>query len=143
MKMKPDKLYVSSRLRDIRLDLNLSISEFGDKIGVPKGTVNSWLRGLALPPKEKLLRIALLSNTSINYILWGKESEQNCVSCSSALFDGECLNCVKERKVEMINFFDMVNSKLFPMNEERKSLILRIISFELEEIDSKILKIEK
>lgn len=63
---------------------------------------------------------------------------KNCLHCSSILYKNECLYCLKERKEEMTNFFDMVDSKLFPMTEERKSLILRIISFELEEINSKI-----
>ncbi|WP_051405129.1 helix-turn-helix domain-containing protein [Bacillus cihuensis] len=72
--MKPNKVEVANRLKAIRSKLNLTISEFGLKIGhVPKGTANSWLRGLALPPKEKLIRIAFLADTTTDWILWGDE----------------------------------------------------------------------
>lgn len=122
--MKPDKIQVAKRLQDIRSNLNLSLSEFGNKIGnIPKGTVNSWERGLAIPPRDKLLRIAFLAETSIKWILWGEESEK----------DGKYQS---ERQEEMKNFFDMVDSKLFPMTEKRKQLILQIISLEIEEINS-------
>lgn len=74
MGMKPDKIQVANRLKEIRTLLNLSISEFGEAIGnVPKSTVNSWLRGLALPPKEKIELIAFLADTNSDWILWGDE----------------------------------------------------------------------
>lgn len=141
VKIKPDKEQVAIRLKEIRKKLNLSIAEFGERIGVPKATVNSWIRGLALPPKEKVHRIALIANTTSNWILWGSESSENCSLCSLALSEGECLNCLNRKQVEIMNFFAMVNSELFPMNEERKLLILKITSFELEEIKAKIEKI--
>lgn len=122
--MKPNKLEVAIRLKEIRSTLNLSLTEFGNRIGnVPKGTVNSWLRGLALPPRDKLLRIAFLSKTSINWILWGRESDKDVMQ-------------LREREEEMENFLDMVNSKLFPMSEKRKELILQIIRLEIEELNS-------
>ena len=89
--MKPNKIEVAKRLYDIKLQLNLSFSHFGDKIGVSKSTVNSWVRGLALPPMDKLRRIAFLANTTVDWILWGDEksipmtqtSHIKCSSCSS------------------------------------------------------------
>lgn len=120
--MKPDKQQVGKRLKEIRLILNISLSEFGNKIGhVPKGTVNSWERGLALPPRDKLLRIAFLANTSIKWLLWGEESDKNAIQLS-------------ERQEEMKNLYDLVESELLPMSEKRKKLILQIISLEIEEI---------
>ena len=71
--MKPNKKEVGKRIRAIRLRLNITFTEFGEKLGVPKSTVNSWIRGLALPPKEKLTQLALMGGTSINWILWGDE----------------------------------------------------------------------
>lgn len=122
--MKPNKKEVAIRLKEIRSTLNLTLTEFGNRIGnVPKGTVNSWLRGLALPPRDKLLRIAFLSNTSINWILWGRKSDKDVKQLS-------------EREEEMQNFLDMVNSDLFPMTEQRKELILQIIRLEIEELNS-------
>ncbi|MEK5149077.1 helix-turn-helix transcriptional regulator [Psychrobacillus sp. FSL K6-4615] len=135
--VKPDKEQVAKRLQEIRSRSYLSISEFGKKIGnVNKSTMNSYLRGIALPPRERLLRIAFLADTSVNWILWGDESPESCDNCSSILSNGECLNCLHERQDEMTNFFDMVDSNLFPMTQERKSLILQIISSEIEEIKS-------
>lgn len=61
-----------------------------------------------------------------------------CLHCSSILYKGECLGCLRERELVMINSFDMFDSKTFPMTYERSSLIRSIISFELEEIREKI-----
>lgn len=69
--MKPNKNEVGKRLNAIRIRSNLSFSEFGKRLGVPKGTANSWIRGLGVPPKEKLKQIALLAGTTIDWILWG------------------------------------------------------------------------
>lgn len=72
--IKPNKVEVANRLKEIRSDLSLSMSEFGLRIGnVKKSTVNSWIRGLALPPTDKVQRIALISNTTPEWILWGDE----------------------------------------------------------------------
>lgn len=70
--MKPNKEQVAQRISDVRTSLSLSISEFGKKLNnTPKGTVNSWLRALALPPTEKVKLIASLAHTSPEWILWG------------------------------------------------------------------------
>lgn len=75
--MKPNKIEVGNRLKQLRLRLNLSISQFGLKIGnIPKGTVNSWERGLALPPHDRLTRIAFLAETTPKWILWGDDWAQ-------------------------------------------------------------------
>ncbi|MFC5587468.1 hypothetical protein ACFPRA_00915 [Sporosarcina soli] len=49
----------------------------------------------------------------------------------------QCGCGVKERQEEMRNFYDMVVSKLFPMTDDRKSLILQIINLELEDLNAK------
>jgi transcriptional regulator with XRE-family HTH domain len=75
--MKPNKVEVGNRLKEIRSRLNLTISEFGIEVGnIPKGTAYSWERGRALPPEEKLKRIAFLADTTINWILWGNDLKQ-------------------------------------------------------------------
>lgn len=38
----------------------------GERIGVSKSTLNSWVRGLALPPEHKLHRISVLTNKPLN-----------------------------------------------------------------------------
>lgn len=54
--------------------MNLSIAEFGYRIGnVKKSTVNSWLRGLAVPPKDKVQKIAFIEGTTTKWILGGDE----------------------------------------------------------------------
>lgn len=63
---------------------------------------------------------------------------KQCLHCNSILYKSECLSCLKAREEEIINLFDMIDSKLFPMTYERKSLILKIVDFELEEIREKI-----
>ena len=38
----------------------------------------------------------------------------------------------------MIDAFDMFDSKMFPMTSERKSLILKIIDYEIQEIKEQL-----
>lgn len=66
-----DKTKVGQRIRLIRLEKQLTLSEFGNLLDVKKSAVNNWEKGRNLPTKRKLEKIALLGNTSVDYILNG------------------------------------------------------------------------
>lgn len=66
-----DKVKVGQRIRLIRLGKQLTLSEFGNLLDVKKSAVNNWEKGRNLPTKKKLEKIALLGNTSVDYILNG------------------------------------------------------------------------
>lgn len=70
--MKADKKIVGERVNLIRECLGLSISELGVLLGnIPKSTVNSWIRGLALPKDEAVSKLASLANRSETWVLYG------------------------------------------------------------------------
>ncbi|ONG86785.1 hypothetical protein BKK40_25780 [Bacillus cereus] len=77
--MKPDKKDVGKRIKQIKENYNppISLKDFGDLLidekgkTISKGTVDSWMRGLGIPPKSTLQQIARLGNTTISWIYWG------------------------------------------------------------------------
>ncbi|MGY0400710.1 helix-turn-helix domain-containing protein [Carnobacterium jeotgali] len=81
---------VSNRIRNIRLNLGLTMEEFGNQLNTSKGAVNNWEKEKSLPNKERLKKIAELGNMSVNELLYG----------SFAIFT---LNLVNEVKKEIMN----------------------------------------
>lgn len=70
-----DKKKVGSRIKNIRLQNNMTMEELGNKLSASKGAVYNWERGKNLPNKARLNSIAELGNVSVNYILHGKDDE--------------------------------------------------------------------
>lgn len=77
--MKPDKKEVGKRIKFIKENHNppISLSEFGqilkntDGKSISKGTVDSWTRGFGIPAQSVIEQIALLGNTTIDWVYWG------------------------------------------------------------------------
>lgn len=66
---------VGNRIKQIRLNLGLSMEEFGKRLDTSKGAVNNWEKGVNFPNKERLKKIADLANKDINWLLWGSFKE--------------------------------------------------------------------
>lgn len=74
--MKPDKRKVGERIKKIRTDLGYSMDEFGKVIGdIPRSSVNNWEKGVSIPKKDKLDKIALLGKMMPDQILYGRADE--------------------------------------------------------------------
>jgi len=74
--MKPNKVTVGKRIHEIRTSLGYSMEEFGKLIGdSPRSSVNNWEKGISIPKKDKLEKIALLGNTSSEKVLYGSLNE--------------------------------------------------------------------
>lgn len=74
--MKPNKKKVGDRIREIRTNLGYSMEEFGKLLGdSPRSSVNNWEKGVSLPKKDKLEKIALLGNRMPDQVLYGKADE--------------------------------------------------------------------
>jgi transcriptional regulator with XRE-family HTH domain len=70
--MKPDKKEVGQRIKVIREKLGYSMDEFGKLISdSPRSSVNSWEKGVSIPKRDKLEKIAVLGNTTPDKILYG------------------------------------------------------------------------
>lgn len=73
--MKPDRVKVGLRLRKLKDELGISLAEFAEKIDSNKGTFNSYLRGVALPPESTVDKIVMLTNSSKEWIYFGTPEE--------------------------------------------------------------------
>ena len=57
------------RLRDLREDADLSQEELGQVLNCHQAAISQYERGVRSIPLEHLVRLALLYNTSVDYIL--------------------------------------------------------------------------
>lgn len=69
--MKPDKTVVAERIKKVREESGLSIANMAERLGISKSTLNSYIRGLALPPKEIVEKIAQITDVSSEWIYYG------------------------------------------------------------------------
>ena len=70
--MRIDKKKVGERIYEIRKQNGYSMEQFGKLIGgAPRGSVNSWEKGVNLPNKERLEMIAVMGNMSVDELLYG------------------------------------------------------------------------
>ena len=68
-----DRMEISERIRDIRLDANLLQYEFGERLGVGRVTVNRWENFAQLPPMKMIRKMAEEFNTTPQWILYGSD----------------------------------------------------------------------
>lgn len=68
---KPKKDKVAERLVLIRKELNLTIEAMGTVLGIPKGTINTYLTGRSLPDDNILDQICEMINVDRFWILYG------------------------------------------------------------------------
>lgn len=68
-----DRMEISERIRDIRLDANLLQYEFGERLGVGRVTVCRWENFAQLPPMKMIRKMAKEFNTTPEWILYGSD----------------------------------------------------------------------
>ena len=74
--MQINKNKVGEKIHQIRIHNGYSMEQFGKQIGdAPKGSVNSWEKGVNLPNKERLELIAIMGNMIVNELLYGSLSD--------------------------------------------------------------------
>lgn len=73
---KPDPKQVGSRIKEVRMSLGYSMSEFATHIdkNARSGTVSNWETGKNLPNNKRLKKISELGNISLLYLLKGEKS---------------------------------------------------------------------
>ena len=68
-----NKEAVGKRILQIRKKYGYSMQKFGEIIdNAPKGSVNSWEKGVNLPNEKRLKQIATLGNMTLNELLYVK-----------------------------------------------------------------------
>lgn len=72
-----DKTKIGKRIKQIRLELGLSMTKFGEKIDnnnpVKSGVISNWENGKQIPNKERIKKISTLGNISVNELLYGSD----------------------------------------------------------------------
>ncbi|TPE00964.1 helix-turn-helix transcriptional regulator [Enterococcus sp. PF-2] len=73
--LKPNKEQVGSRLREVKDALGLSFSEYGNRLGLIKPTINSYVRGYSLAPLEVVEKVSELSGKPVGWFYFGEIEE--------------------------------------------------------------------
>lgn len=60
---------IAERIKQIRIESNLTQEQFGKTLSVSQDTVSLWEKGKSLPTAEYLIAIAKTFNVSVDYIL--------------------------------------------------------------------------
>lgn len=68
-----DRMEISERIREIRLNAELIQYEFGERLGVGRVTVNRWENFTQLPPMKIIRKMAKEFNTTPQWILYGSD----------------------------------------------------------------------
>lgn len=82
--VKPDKKAIGERITQTRAHIGLSLSKMGERLGLPKATLNSYARGIAAPPENVIEGISILCGVSPHWLVYGdiKEFIKSCISTS-------------------------------------------------------------
>ena len=70
-----DTKMISSFLKELRKENNMTQEQLGERIGVTNKTVSRWETGNYMPPVESLILLSDIYGISINEILAGKRVE--------------------------------------------------------------------
>ncbi|MGL4695741.1 helix-turn-helix domain-containing protein [Enterococcus larvae] len=69
--LKPDKEKVGNRLKMIKDELELSFTEYGNRLGLKKPTISSYVQGYTLLPIEIAEKVSKLSEKPLGWFYFG------------------------------------------------------------------------
>lgn len=73
--LKPNKEKVGTRLKLVKDELNLSFTEFGNRLGLKKPTISSYVQGYTLAPLEILEKVSTFSSKPVGWFYFGEIEE--------------------------------------------------------------------
>lgn len=73
--MKPNKNFVAIRLKEIKKKSDLTIDMFALKVDSTKTKMNSYMRGVSLPPEDTVQKIANVFNVDKKWLYFGEPEE--------------------------------------------------------------------
>lgn len=89
-------MLLTERIRELSEPLNLTFASIERAIGIGRGTIRKWDKNC--PSADKLLKVANLLQTSMEYLLTGKETIQHQTAHSSE--DQEWLSLIHQLPIE-------------------------------------------
>ena len=73
--MQPDKKAVGRRIRIVKEKLGVSLTELGNRLGIGKPTINSYVQGYTLAPIAVIEQLAKISNKTAGWFYFGDLEE--------------------------------------------------------------------
>ena len=67
-----DRMRIAHRINDLRMNEELSQTEFGERVGVGRLAVNRWENRAQLPKMETVRKLSKEYNTTPEWILYGE-----------------------------------------------------------------------
>ena len=67
-----DSFMLHERIRNLRLSKNLTLQQVADEFQISRASVSSWESGVNQPDSRKLEKLALLLNTTVEYLITGQ-----------------------------------------------------------------------
>lgn len=69
--MRPKKEMVGKRIGAVKEELGVSFTELGDRLGLKKPTINSYVQGYTLAPLEVIEKLAKITGKSVGWFYFG------------------------------------------------------------------------
>ena len=69
---KPNRAFVGKRVRKVKDELGLSLTELGSKLDLKKTTINAYIRGANLAPIDVVEKLAKLSGKPLGWFYFGE-----------------------------------------------------------------------
>jgi transcriptional regulator with XRE-family HTH domain len=102
-----DSFMLHERIRNLRLSKNLTLQQVADEFQISKASVSSWESGVNKPDSRKLEKLALLLNTTVEFLITGQSRSATEISHSQN----------SDVPFVMWNKLSEVNLKKFDCNE--------------------------
>ena len=73
--LQPDKVKVGQRIKEIKESMNLSFTELGNRLGIKKPTISSYVQGYALAPENVINQLSSISGKPVGWFYFGDVEE--------------------------------------------------------------------
>ncbi|EMF0090846.1 helix-turn-helix transcriptional regulator [Enterococcus hirae] len=73
--LQPDKVKVGQRIKEIKESMNLSFTELGNRLGIKKPTISSYVQGYALSPESVINQLSSISGKPVGWFYFGDVEE--------------------------------------------------------------------
>ena len=73
--LQPDKVKVGQRIKKIKESMNLSFTELGNRLGIKKPTISSYVQGYALAPESVINQLSSISGKPVGWFYFGDIEE--------------------------------------------------------------------
>lgn len=73
--LQPDKVKVGQRIKEIKESMGLSFAELGNRLGIKKPTISSYVQGYALAPENVINQLSSISGKPVGWFYFGSVKE--------------------------------------------------------------------